>query len=226
MHPAIAGMLFVFVPLVVALTVVVIVAVTNRRKEQQRTVELESVARDLGFNFAADGEATFLRDLGQCELFSHGHSKKLSNLMRGRSNDLEVAVFDYRYTTGGGKHQHTSIQSVICFQFDGPGLPDFTLRPENFWHKVGAWLGQQDIDFESHPTFSKQYVLRGTDAEAVRKIFIDAVLEAYEQQPGLNTEASGDRLLYYRHGQRVAPPEVRGFMAEGFEILARFRPRQ
>jgi hypothetical protein len=205
------------------LAVVGTIAYVSYRAEKKRTEELKQVAADLGFDFAPEGDAVFLQRLSNFHLFAQGHSKKLWNLLRGTSDNLEVAVFDYRYVTGGGKHSHTWKHSVICFQFEGRGVPAFALRPENVFHKIGSWLGYQDIDFDSHPVFSKSYLLRGEDEDAIRKLFTTAVLEYYESQPGLSAEGSGNTLLHYRHAARVEPNAIRSFMEDGFRVLALYR---
>jgi hypothetical protein len=60
---------------------------------------------------------------------------------------------------------------VISFQSSLLSLPEFELRSENMFHKIGKAFGCQDINFESHPEFSKRYLLRGADEEAVRTFF-------------------------------------------------------
>ena len=142
--------------------------------------------------------------------------------MRGKTQDLEVAIFDYRYTTGSGKHKHTWNHSVVCFRFVGTVLPVFSLRPENMGHKIGQWFGSQDIDFDTHRTFSKRYLLRGSDEAAVRGIFKKDVLDFYEGKMGLCTEGAGNTLLFYREGTRTKPEGVRAFMEEGFGVLGLF----
>jgi hypothetical protein len=163
-----------------------------------------------------------LTSLGSFHLGSQGHSKSVTNLLRGRSNNLEVAIFDYRFVTGSGKHKHTWNQTVISFRFDGPALPTFSLRPENFGHKIGKWFGYQDINFESHPDFSRKYLVRGSQEQAIRELFTTKVLDYYQDKSGLSTEGSGNTLLFYRHAKRVQPPAIRSFMEEGFEVLLLF----
>jgi hypothetical protein len=102
-------------------------------------------------------------------------------------------------------------------------LPTFSLRPETIWHKIGGWFGHQDIDFESHPGFSRLYLLRGRDEEAIRRLFTAEVLAFYEGQSGLSTEGAGNRLVVYRHAKRIAPADTRSFLEEGFGVLGVFR---
>src|SRR5262249_4673544 len=145
--------------------------------------------------FAARGNSDLLKALDEFALFSTGHGKKISNVMRGRSSSIELAIFDYRYVTGTGRSSRAWTQTVISFQSDATALPQFTLGPRSFWSKVGSWFGRPEIEFEDQPKFSEQYLLRGSDTEAIRKLFTGVVREHFEQNPGYNVEGAIDRLL-------------------------------
>jgi hypothetical protein len=194
------------------------------KAEKQRTEAWRQEAERMGFEFAAAPGLSILGRFPGFQLFAHGDSKAVKNLLRGQASGLEVTVFDYSYVTGSGKSRHTWSQTVITFEFAEPNLPKFSLRPESVWDKIGEWFGYRDIDFDSHPRFSKSYVLRSEDDEGVRQYFAPHVLEYYEESPGVCTEASGGRLVYYRVSTKIAPTEVRTFMDEGFRVLALFRP--
>lgn len=206
------------------IAIALIIAYVGYLLEKKRTKALTELANELAFDFAAQGDPTYFDSLKALNLFSQGRNPTWTNLMRGEAGGLAVSIFDYAFTTGSGKHKRTTKQTVICFQFDSPSLPLFSLRPESFWHKVGGWLGMKDIDFDSHPRFSSAYFLQGPDEEAIRKIFTTSVLSYFEETPNLSVEAMGDRLLYYAPGVRLDPKKVRDFMVRGFEILKQFRP--
>ena len=77
-------------------------------------------------------------------------------------------------------------------------LPSFSLKPEGFLHRLVASLGLQDINFDTHPEFSRMYQLQGSDEESVRELFQPGVLEYFEQHKGLCVEGnweSADCLL-------------------------------
>jgi hypothetical protein len=193
--------------------------------EKKRTAALRAVADELGFEFHPGGDKVLQGWLDVFYLFGQGHSKKLSNVLRGRTRDLDVAVFDYKYTTGGGKNARTYKTTVACFTAAGLGLPRFTLRPSDFWLRLGVSVfGWQDINFDTHPAFSKNTLLRGPDEDAIRRVFTPAALDHFEAEAGLSTEAAGDVLVVYRHSQRVDPAKVRAFLEDGFAVLALFRP--
>ena len=194
------------------------------RAEKKRTEAWQRAAEDLGFEFKPLGGNSILSRYPGFHLFSQGRSHTVKNLLVGRTADLEVAIFDYSYTTGSGKNRRTWQQTVIGFEFDEPRLPRFTVRPENIFHRIGQWFGYRDINFETHPRFSKQFVLRAENEDAVRDFFTDNVLEYYEESPGTCTEAAGGRLVYYRASLRRPPEQARDLLEEGFRVLALFRP--
>jgi hypothetical protein len=213
----------VLVPMGVMLLIVAAIIYVGYLREKRRTEALQGLAEELGFDFIPK-DPELLAALGSFHLFTQGHGKAIKNVLRGEANGLETEVFDYDYTTGGGKSSTTWRQTVICFRLDGPELPAFSLRPENVLHRIGAWFGYQDINFEDFPVFSKSYLLQGPSETAIRDLFTERLLTYYEGRPGLNTEGGGNRLLFYRHGKRVDPEKFRAFLEEGFEVLAAFRP--
>ena len=212
----------------VTLAVVVVLAIAAGIRHavvqaRQRTAALAALASKMRFRFSKEGDAELPNTLGHFHLFSQGHSKKITNVLRGRANDMDVLIFDYRYTTGGGQHSNTSHQTVILFESDGMQLPQFALRPENVFHKIGQVFGYQDIDFDSHPEFSKRYLLKGEDEGAVRDLFTRDVLSFYEADGKLSSEAAGGRLIHYRHGKRSRPEQIQDFITEGVRVLTLLR---
>ncbi len=102
-------------------------------------------------------------------------------------------------------------------------LPNFTLRPENLFHKIGQVFGYQDIDFEAHPEFSKRYLLRAENESEVRRTFSTDVLSFYESDQKLSTEAAARQLIHYRAAKRVPPDEIAEFIKQGVRVLTLFR---
>lgn len=190
----------------------------HQKREQARTEKLKDVAENLGLDFHPAGDPAVMEAIAHLRLFNQGHGRKTQNMISGQSDDIEIAIFEYRYMTGGGNSQQTHHQTVISFQSSNLGLPEFELRPEHFFHRIGQVLGYADIDFDTHPVFSKRYLLRGPDEAAIRGFFKPELLEFFESRQGVSLEASGDRLIYYRASTRIKPEEVRAFMEEGFSI--------
>lgn len=216
--------LFVLFALIV---IVVLVGgiVVNHFLEKKRSEALRLVANELGLTYSNDGNG--LQDLfapfeRSFHLFSQGRPNKLRNLMQGEIGEVKVDIFDYSYTIRSGRTSRTVAQTVIHFRLTQDSLPAFSLRPEHIWHEVGGWFGYQDIDFDSHPKFSRNYLLRGEDETAVRHLFSEPILNFYEQIPELCTEGRGHTLLIYRSGVRVGPEGMGSFLNEARDVLACF----
>ena len=100
------------------------------------------------------------------------------------------------------------------------------LRPEGTWDKISSWFKNADINFDTHPKFSRSFVLSGENESAIRAVFSPPMLEYFEQHPGISTEGLNDTLLVYRHGKSVPPEGVTQFLAEAFQLLSLFRGEQ
>ena len=205
------------------LLLVVLIFFFAHLNEKKRTEQFGDVARNIGLPFFPEGDDSLRSSLEHFHLFSQGRSRKIRNMLHGENSEVELAIFDYRYTTGGGKNSHTYKQSVIYFRSPVLRLPHFAMRPEGLFHKIGGAFGYQDIDFDRHPRFSGDYLLRGDDEAKVRELFTDDVLTFIESQQKICVEGGGDQLVFYRQRKRVVPDAVNGFMDEGFKVFDVFR---
>jgi hypothetical protein len=214
---------------IVALTGVLLAGggIALSRRSKHRVDELRANARRLGWGFREDVPFEAIPDLERFELFRPGRHKKLSNLLTSPAGDPRAVIFDYAYTTGAGNSQRRHRQTVLYVTGDRLDLPSFSLRPENFFHRVGAMLGYQDIDLERRPEFSRLFLLRGDDEAAVRSAFTDVVAEFFERHPGTCAAGLGRELLFWRARRRIDPGELDTLIGDGFELTRRFadRPR-
>jgi hypothetical protein len=210
---------------IVALVIigVIVALVVNARWERQRTEALAAVAAGLGFDFFPKGDDRLVGEFGPFHLFQIGRAKTIKNFMQGAAQGLTISLFDYFYTTGSGKSQHTTVQSVFVAHRAGMNLPAFSVRPKSFWDRIGHLFGTKDVEFESHPAFNKTCLVKGTDDVAIRAVFSEPLMDYFVAHPKVQVEGTGERLMYYR-GERVKPEKLRDFMAEGFEVLNLFPP--
>lgn len=192
------------------------------RYEKKRTEQFREMAKDAGLPFFPKGDGSLRKRLEHFHLFSQGRCRKIRNMLHGETNDVELAVLDYRYTVGSGKHSRTYRQSVIYFCSPTLCLPHFALRPEVLFHKIGTAFGYQDIDFEDHPEFSSMYLLRGRDETSIREFFDDKLLAFFEAEKKISVEGGSDQIVFYRHKKRIRPEELHRFMDEGFRVFTLF----
>ena len=181
--------------------------------DKARTEGLMKAARILGFQFDKRSNLDVIPNHANFNLFGQGRSKKIKNRMYGRTGGDEAMVFGYSYRVGGGQHSSTRRQTVTCLKNRRP-LPKFELRPEHVFHKIGSALGYQDMDFESHPEFSSNQLLRGENEQMIRTLFSRRILDFFERNPSYSVESSGSHVLIYLDRKRANPDEIADFLRE------------
>ncbi len=196
-----------------------------RKKAKERMLAMQAVAQQMGWGFIPEAAMNAIPYLDSFQLFTRGHSKKILNMIYGQINEARVAFFDYTYTVGYGRNRQTYYQSIVYFESPRLSLPSFTLSPEGLFTKMATALGYQDIDFVQNPVFSKKYLLRGPDEQAIRQTFNDQILAYYEANQGLHTDGGGNQIFFYRHGKRVAPEEVRSYIDWAAGMYSLFQKR-
>jgi len=194
----------------------------SKRADKLRIDQIKKIANILKLSFSDEGNQSIIKGLSEFHLFSQGSSKEITNMIHGNYRNYEFALFDYEYVVEGSESNSSYKQSVIWFHSENLCLPNFALRPENLFHKIGGVLGYQDIDFESHPKFSKTFLLRGNDEPKIRDIFKNEVLNFFESLEEISVEGGDNQLILYRHQLRLMPEELEQFMDEGFQVFEQF----
>jgi len=204
---------------VAVLALIAGIVALSYRVERKRTEALAAACQGMGLVFEPAGDLDALRAQGDLPLYNHGHSKKVKNVMSGQIRDRDVRIFDYQYTTGGGKHSHTWMQTVVLFPRAGERLPELLLAPESLFHKIGQVFGYQDIDFDTSPDFSSHYLLRGPDEMAIRSTMSADALAFFGQHQGWHVEAKDRTVGIYRAGKRCQPEDAPTYVAEVQDVL-------
>ena len=214
------------VPVTLLIAAILVVIGVVYQREKKRTEQFKLVAAQMGLSFDPMGDSALMEKLSGFHLFSQGRSRQIRNMLHGVSGQLgitgnvEVGLFGYRYTISSGQYSRTSRQSVIYFRSPQLNLPQFALRPVNLFRRIDV---HQDIDFDSYPTFSANYLLSSNDEQKVREVFTHEVLAFFEGQEEVSTEGDGDQLVFYRGRKRINPEDVRTFMKEGLQVLRLFK---
>ncbi len=206
-----------------------------RRYEWRRSEALRSVALSLGMSFENGRDINATKRFGSFHLFSQGSGEKVRNCLSGTIDGVNVTTFGYKYTVARGESSSTYRQTVVLFRSNELSLPKFELRPKTIVNILTdlVW-GEEDIDFDSRPDFSKSYYIRGKDATAIRHVFSRSVLEYFESHKGLSVEGRDESLLCYRgvkftdlgfRGARVRPAKLKSFLDEGRVVFDLFRKK-
>jgi hypothetical protein len=204
---------FAFLIPIAILVVVVFFVLLQRRQERERTEALRRVAETAGLRFEAEGDVGTLRAQGELQIFTRGRHKRATNVLSGRLGDEDILVFDYQYTTGSGKHQQTSHQTVVVAHALHP-LPDLQMAPENAFTRLAEHFGYQDIDIESSPEFSRRYLVKGADEAAIRAALYPGAVSYFADHQGWTVEVLGGRVAIYRADRRTNADDMRTFIDE------------
>jgi hypothetical protein len=96
-------------------------------------------------------------------------------------------------------------------------LPRFQLMPEGIMDKL---LDRVDVDFDSHPKFSRRYRLWGWSEPEIRQFFNPALLDFLAERPGWSLDGDGGWLLLHQENRLVSAQELAGFVREVLELHA------
>lgn len=190
-------------------------------QQKKRRGALVQVADNLGMQFSYEKERPERFGFGNMKLFSRGRARLIRNRISGPMADASAMLFDYRFTVGSGKNSSTHRQTVAAFQIPTADLPEFSCKPEHFFHKVANIFGFDDIDFETDPAFSKAYHLSGTDEAAVRTLFNADTIELLKTQidQHWSIDGQGDWLIVYRAQKTIWPTDWPEFLLQATAIM-------
>jgi len=205
---------------IAAVAVFIIFGMVNSHfSAKKRLAAMEEVARELGLQWFESGTPEQISSHSVFSLFGQGRARKMSNMIEGVTDEVRICIFDYQFTTGHGKHQRTVKQTIASLSSAQLRCPEFSMRPEGIFDRVGGLLGLQDIDFDSHPEFSKRFVLKGPDEEQIRAYFKPPVLEFFETQLGVSVEGTGNTVCFYRTGKIVNADNIKDLLGDAYRVF-------
>ena len=187
--------------------------------QKRRTAAFQEQADQMGLSFVPNPDNSQpLKQFG-FKLFSRGRNHRVTNLVEGDSGDVKISIFDYRYVIGGGRSTTTHRQTIIALQSTQLRCPEFTMRPKVFVDKIGSVIGFQDLNFESHPEFSKLFVLQGPDEAAIRDFLTPTAMEFFERHPKDSLEACSGAMFFYRVRAIRKPDELNELLTQAYEAF-------
>lgn len=216
--------------LVIVLLVVLIGAgvVYGHKREQDRRAALRALAQRLGFTFDESRRAEFDERFSEIEELQQGKNRYAYNVARGACGDWPAIWFDYHYETtsrdkDGKKTTHNHEISAVVFDVRMP-VKKLRVRPENFFDRVSAFLGFEDIDFESD-AFSRAYHVKCDDRKFAYDV-IDQRMMEYLLEVNLHGRSigMGGHYVWICSYQRDSVEEIEGTLGFLFGFLDRLSP--
>lgn len=152
--------------------------------------------------FGNNDGGPFLSRFQGFEPFGKGHSPMVENLIYGKKGELDWAIFDYSYkeTHSNGKTTSTSTYPFTVAVSRMPVLlPPLTLRPENFFNRIGTKLGMQDIQFESEE-FNRKYLVQCQDPKGAFDVLHPQAIQLLMGMPSRLWQMAGYQILLVQSG--------------------------
>ena len=205
-----AGAFAALVPvLVIGMVVLVIVAiVVGSKRERERREAMRASAASMGLRFT-DRDDTLDERMAAFPPFAVGHSRVGLNLMEGEATLGGVRMtflggdYQYKVTTSNGKSTQTTTYNMSFIAVTPVVLSvpeELTVRAEGMFDKIGAFLGFDDIDFESSE-FSKRFHVKCSDRRFAFDLFDPRMMEFFlgTRPPRIHARAG---VLLFDHGVR------------------------
>ncbi|MFZ1704764.1 MAG: hypothetical protein WAT79_10495 [Saprospiraceae bacterium] len=196
------------------------------KKDLLRSEKFKNLCVAFNKKYSEKDEYGILEFLKYFELY---HRRgKITNLCMSKSENLDMSfyLFDYQYVIQAGNHARRIKQTVYFVQDRNMHLPVFFMKPEHLGHKIAAYLGWEDIDFETSPTFSDSYYLQGEDVPWIRDNFKEPVLSFFSASSGWNVEAANHFLLFYAKNALIPENILFDFYKMGGHVHFLFKESQ
>jgi hypothetical protein len=191
-------------PILIVIAVIAVIgliiwgAIVQNRRAEERRQAIAAYARSRGWSFIAGNNHNIPNVYGGFGQLNQGANRYAYNVINGTANDCTVTAFDYHYETystdNKGRrqtHHHHLTAMVLTTWLDFPTR--LWVRPENFFDKVAAAFGADDIDFESHE-FSKRFLVKSPDRKFAYDIIHQPMMEYLLTRPSISFEILGNSI--------------------------------
>jgi hypothetical protein len=187
----------------------------------RRREEFRSLAYQLDMDYQPRDEFGMFNLLEDFQLFQKGFRRRIRHILTREDAmyNHQTAIFDYQYTVHRNKRATTYYQTVFFIESRRLALPQFLMKPEHFFHRIGKFLGlTQDIDFTAWPDFSEKYLIQGEEPELVTDMMNDKLARLFTIEDTWSLEGIGYYLIFYQKHRLLPPPQVKQLYRQGMEI--------
>ena len=195
----------------------------RRKMNEDRSLAVRQVTDPLGFSFLGEdefGESRFLRSF---KFYREARFRKEVHNLAQRSDPMlesTLSLFDFAWRKPAGNSARWRYQTTFFIRSKQLLLPDFYMRPEHFFDRIGTWLGAQDIDFEEYPKFSRNNLLKGEDEQLVRDLLVSPQFaRMFKVNRQWTIEGLGYYLVIYKRHKLLTAGEIRKLLKQGLRLL-------
>lgn len=211
---------------------IVLIIVLALRAAKKRTEAWQKAAEDLGLTYFGRSNLVMQR-FAHLHVFQLGSSPRITEGITGDTGETEITVADYEYTTHSTDSENKTTSSTttytLCFVNSATlNLPHCRLELKiallNFFRKL---FGGKEICITEDPEFVKDFVLRGEDEEAVRKLFTPEVRAWFidRRKQWSNFEGCANGFVFYA-SRGVKPELAKEMLKDGVELMTLLRAKE
>lgn len=210
--------LVIVITVVIACLVVPMLLFMQQYTFADRQVQMRGLANQLGMEFMKSVPLSQLGSISTAKLLHQYDDGRVVHFMFGQTDQARIQIFDFEYTYWSGKYRRTSRQTVVSMTFAGLQLAPCHVYPESCLNFIAELLGDQDINFDDHPEFSRTFVVQSHFEEETRQMFDRTLMDFFCQDPELNFESTRTAFLLYRPGQVLSPAQIQGVMTDAYNM--------
>jgi carbonic anhydrase len=165
---------------------------TAIKKLSKRQTDLLALAASNGWNYTLKQDWN-----GVWDFYTITLRKKIISLENILTNsDSFISYTTADIITQEGARTTAEYQNVTVLKISGlREFPKFYMAEETLMDKLTNLISGDDINFDSHPVFSKNFILKGEDSSAVRKVFTSEILAFFEANLDLMLISNGQDIL-------------------------------
>ncbi|MEO1294909.1 MAG: hypothetical protein AAFW75_03755 [Cyanobacteria bacterium J06636_16] len=193
----------VIVGILLCAAVVIVMYAVCSYPMYRRTSKVKAIASKLNLEFSDFGFSPLFPE--KIHLFSKGHDRRFSNVLRGIQGNMEVHIFDYHYGPPGSGYKGWPGYTVVVIRMQTLRIPEFSIVPRSVFYPLLRLFQDKGIKFDKSPGFAKSYLLQSSDERHIRLLFHHSVRFFYQFRKDVCTEGFGNTLVYYRAKGCLAP---------------------
>lgn len=186
--------------------------------EKKRREAFAAIALEMGLEFSPADPFGIPAAYGAFRRFGLGRRRTAKNVMHGELGGTPLKIFDYQYTTGGGKNSHTHHATLVladtAYSFTYVGI-----RAEGFFDRMASAVGFSDTEI-GVPEFDSAFRIDAEDPEFAKRLLQRALTDflLQSQETNLKVEFAGRSVMVHRD-RRLKPEDAGNLVRFLLELL-------
>ena len=198
-----------FLIFVLVAAAIIVLGILAHQQAKKRRMALAAWASSRGLAFDPTHDSQMNDRYPGFKCLRQGDDRYAYNVMEGRAGGRPISAFDYHYETHStdSKGHRTTHNHHFSAVIVATGLPlkPLVIRKEDFFDKIGEFLGFDDIDFES-TEFSKAFYVKSPDRRWAFDVIHQETMEFLLASPRFALEFQQSDVIAYR-GRTFKPED-------------------